>query len=160
MKRLKQTFIKSTLLILLLSIAIACSSDSDDNNNDDLDNDFFAKVDGTDFNTNYIIATQLVNSEVILITAETSDLEQIQLMLPGNIVEGTYNFNDFSFGSLIGGSYSPLNTESNFETFKNTGTITITEYNASNKVIKGTFSSETETKNITEGNFDITYIVL
>lgn len=157
MKQNIKNLIKITLVTFLIFSTSACKKD--DNNEGEVgtsDSEFSARIDGEQFETSYILAFQLTASKMITITAETSEKEQIQLLIPGNITPGTHAINDLLTQPYVLGSYSPLNTEDYFEALTS-GTINITTYDTATTTIKGTFSCQTQNVTITEGVFDLVY---
>jgi hypothetical protein len=120
------------------------------------DNKFSAKLDGADFaSTNVSVATVMGK---IAITAKRGNVENIALLVPGDVKVGTYNVDD---NYVIRYSKS-MNAEGLFDG-KSGSTITILKHDQTKKTISGTFSSTTvsytttEKHEITDGSFDVSY---
>lgn len=152
------------LLIAFLGLALgitSCNKDDDGNNstNNQTLNSFFAKVNGVDFNAQFISALKVGNA--ITITGSILEEDEIRFIIPSSIVEGSYEFGN-PFSNAVFGYYSKSNNES-FDGEAESGILVISKIDISNKRIEGTFNfiatsidgNPSNTKNITDGNFKI-----
>lgn len=123
------------------------------------ENDFFAKVDGVEFEEETIngVLVTLGGISTIGISATINTTRVIGLNLDGNITPGEYELSTFGVPS---GLYSISFSES-FSSEK--GKVTITSHDKTNKRITGTFEFTASSVlisgsyEITEGSFDVTY---
>lgn len=130
-------------------------------------NEFFAKVDGVDFDPISIIAQRemLGDDAIINIRALNNDGDLIRIDIPENLTEGTYDMVSLSDGTQLIGMYNPALTASENLT-SNPGTITITDINAYTGDIEATFSFtgsdplgiDPAVVEITEGSFTVDYL--
>lgn len=121
-------------------------------------NTFFAKLDGADYNPTNVDGFK--NSGKISIVGRRGNVENISIVVPDNILPGTYDFDFFGdYMAIYNQDSSGSNTYGS-----DSGSITITAHNVSTKKIVGTFNFvgtsffSPTTKNITNGSFDVTYI--
>lgn len=123
-------------------------------------NTFFAKVDGEEFVEDSIngAALSLPGMSTISITATKNSLETIGLTFDADIEPGDYSFSGLSTPLA---QYNLSFTDSNL----GEGTFTITSHDKENKRIIGTFLftasplfGGTQSYEITEGSFDVTYL--
>ncbi len=129
------------------------------------ENSFFAKVDGVEFEEDVVIGSllSLPGFSSIGISATKNSGETIGFNLDAAILEGEHTF--------VAIAVSPSDTVGLYnlsatETYVANGTITITSHDVVNKRITATFefiaepalgSTNTDTFEITEGEFDIVY---
>lgn len=152
------------LLIAFLGFTlgiIACNKDGNENNstNNQASNSFFAKVNGSDMNAQFISAQKVGNA--LTITGSILEEDEIRFIIPSSIVEGSYEFGN-PFSNAVFGYYSKSNNES-FEGEAESGLLVISKMDITNKRIEGTFNfiakstdgSPSNTRNITDGNFKI-----
>ncbi|WP_298474792.1 hypothetical protein [uncultured Maribacter sp.] len=156
MKQILNNYISKTIAILLIVLSTACKKDSNDSSNELNSNTFTAIVEGEDFTSTDILAVQLSASKKITITAESKDSKVIQLILPGDITEGTFKIFDLLNTPQILGGYSPVTSVDSFEPLTS-GNITITSFNDATNTIEGTFNANTSTITITQGAFNIKF---
>jgi len=123
----------------------------------DVNNTFTAKVDGVEFEETLLSGT-LINGNIGIVATRDS-VDSIGLTFQSDIGPGNY---DFAFGSAPFGQYNIFTpTTSNIAD----GSFAITSHDIPNKRIIGTFSfvaeafggGATDSYDITEGSFDITY---
>lgn len=127
----------------------------------DSENTFFAKIDGEEFIEDAIsgMAVSLSGTTTININATKNSIETIGLTFDIDITPGDYSFGDLSTPLAY---YNPSFTES----FTGEGTFTIISHDKANKRIIGSFAftgtsfvvGSDETREITEGSFDVTYL--
>ena len=95
----------------------------------------------------------------ISIIGRRGNTENIGIVLPDNILPGTYDL-DF-FGDYV--AIYNQDSSGNNAFASDSGTVTITTHNVTTKKIVGTFNFvgssffSPTTKNITNGTFDVTY---
>ncbi len=131
--------------------------------NDDPRNEFFAKVDGVDFIADSISVTEPVigNVHMIKIEARTSSRELIRIDVPRSLGVGTFDMEHISDGTKLIALY---NNNTNGENLtSNPGTITISEFDLEEGVLKATFQftgtdplgQDPRVVEITEGSFTV-----
>ncbi|WP_395044519.1 DUF6252 family protein [Flavobacterium sp.] len=122
------------------------------------ENTFFAKLNGADFTPTNIDGFK--NSGIISLVGRRGSVENIGLFLPDNVTPGTY---DISFGGEYSGTYI-LNSTGEGVFGGDSGSITITSHDVTNKKIIGTFNFigtsffSPATYNVSVGTFNITYL--
>ena len=121
-------------------------------------NEFSVDIDGTPWSTSstYINAIEVGNT-IISITAGQSDgLKNFSLFLPSETTPGTYDL-----GPLVDPDYTISYSEENNVYFVQSGSITITQHNQSNKHIESVFnfvgSNGSNTIDFTNGEFSVDY---
>lgn len=107
---------------------------------------FNAKVNGNLFMP--ITVSSRNTGNAILTSASSADATLV-ISVPANVVVGVYSLPRAGFAARYQGTDGPESTTG--------GLIEILEHNITAKTIKGTFSFVTETTEITEGLFDVTY---
>ncbi len=147
-----------TLVTLLFFTLILSSCSKDDNNGSGLgEGTLTAKVDGVSFNST--LGVQAFNSNGALSLTGAKAGEQISIVIPSYNGPATFNI---ASGSVFAtySTTSPIGTWS-ASMVSGSGSIIISDHSGGR--IKGTFSftatsggSSVTTKNITEGQFDIT----
>lgn len=105
----------------------------------DPQNKFFAKVDGVDFIADTLRVTEPVvgNVHMIKIEARSAKNELIRIDIPHALGVGTFNMVKISDGSKLIASYNANAGGENLTS--NPGTITITEFDLEEGVLKATF---------------------
>lgn len=119
-------------------------------------NNFFAKVDGTEFvDVDIMAATiDISGQEYISLAADTASGDDMTISVRSNLATGTYNIT----GDIAADKVQTICTLGGTEYHGMSGSITITSKTADR--IKGTFHYVTDgspTKNVTEGSFDVMY---
>lgn len=107
---------------------------------------FTTQVNGNAFSPTLVSA--VVSSGTIIIGG-ADDTRTVLIRVPTGVEEGTYDlpFAGFSAAVAEGGTTEEADT----------GTIVIVEHNTDTKVIKGTFSFETASNTVSQGQFNVTY---
>lgn len=127
------------------------------NNTSPSNNSFFAKLNGQDYNPTNVDGFK--NSGMISLIGRRGAVENISLVVPDNIVPGTYAI---EFGGDVTALYV-MNSTGEGVFSGDPGTLTITSHNTSTKKIVGTFNFtgtsffNTTTYEVTAGSFNITY---
>ena len=123
-------------------------------------NSFFAKVNGTEFVEDTVLAISLSTGGMasIAISATKNNNQTIGLYLNTDVAPGTYDF--VGFGAIPAAQYNV----STSEITNGNGTFTITTHDIANRHIVGTFQFTASpfigtgaTYEITEGSFDVVY---
>jgi hypothetical protein len=120
---------------------------------------FVAKVNGTDFNQNDLLAitTDFGGTEFISIGAANAADNSLTVSVKSSLGPGTYSITGNVATDPVQISYALSSDD--FGTIANAGTVTITEKTATR--VKGTFSGvvviNAVTYNITAGSFDVEY---
>jgi len=132
-------------------------------NNQSPNDVFLAKVDGEDFVSETLSVTQTTigNVNMINIIGENNLGQTLRIDFPQDLGVGTFAMEALSDGTKIIGLYNQNNGGENLTS--NPGTLTITEYNTGEGIIKGFFEfTGTDPLNIdptvveiTEGNFEL-----
>lgn len=170
MKSLKFTYL---LFILASFVFISCENEpltgtfTDEIGDGDTSSEnggFYAKVDGVEFQEEYVtsaLETSTTPGTITLLAVRNAS-ELININFPADIVPGDYDFN--SFGD-ISAQYALNQTTTGY---LGEGTLTITSHNSATGKIVGTFSyvaiqlipvpGTPASFNITEGSFDVTYL--
>ena len=106
----------------------------------DPQNKFFAKVDGVDFVADTLTVTEPLvgNVHMIKIEARSSKNELIRIDIPRALGVGTFQMLKISDGSKLIASYNANQGGENLTS--NPGTITITEFDLEEGVLKATFA--------------------
>lgn len=122
-------------------------------------NSFFAKLDGVNFVQTILFAQKISLSNKISIVANRGGgAEAIGINFPADIAAGAYTFS--AFGDYVG-QYTLTVGDPGFAA--DSGTLTITSHDTTNKRVIGTFDFTatsflgTGSHKITEGSFDIKY---
>ncbi len=146
-----------------IAFTIDDSNDDGGGNNNNPNNVFFAKVDDVDFIADTIEATQVPVSEVNMINviAHNTEGQTLRLDFPQDLGVGTFPMEALSDGTKIIGLYNANNGGENLTS--SPGTLTITEYNTTEGIIKGTFeftgsdplNIDPTIVQVTEGNFEL-----
>jgi hypothetical protein len=149
---------KKNVFILLLAVMMvtffSCKKDSSDNNTDDTTASFSLKFQGTTWTGSTFAATHLtVNNTTQISAYKSGTSDQIVLAFSGSGT-GTYTFNDNNMGSAVVGTL----TCSSLFSDTPVGSIVITKYDDSKKLISGTFSFDGQSLygtvyHITDGKF-------
>ncbi len=136
------------------------------NNPVTITNSFTALVDGVEFNEAYYTGLESPGANSIVITATAQgNFPSIGLAFPNTITPGTYTFQG-SFGSRRGIYNVSNSANGQYSASNGTGTLEIISHNLNTNEIEGKFSfvaspnmgnSNTNTYNITEGEFAIKY---
>ena len=173
MKKTYFNFVATILLVVLIGVVSSCkkeeAEDNNNNNNEDpptsVQDSFFAKIDGVNFNPTTIITSS--TSGNLQIQGSKPNGQGIQIKVPASIAAGNYTFNG-DFGNNIG-LYIPetiAGVNNTMSADSGTGSLVIISNNTTNKIIKGTFSfvatpsmgsSATGSVNITQGTFEVNY---
>ncbi|GEQ85272.1 hypothetical protein ULMS_07800 [Patiriisocius marinistellae] len=155
---MKITKLFSVLILGLLVTLAACGGDDDNNEEQQGQNSFMATLNGVDYIPQFVTSFKTVSLNNILITGDMGTGETMQLFLSGDVTPGTYEWSTITMAQ-----YS---TTGDFEDggFANTGNVTVTAHNSSEKTISGTFNfttipsmSNQTVYTITEGEFSVTY---
>lgn len=127
---------------------------------------FFAKVDGVDFNPESVTTTlnEVAGVPVVKIVAVTAEGEIMRIDIPEDLGLGTFEMESLSDGTKLISLYNPATIGENLTS--NPGTITITKFNTFTGIIEATFSFtatdplgiDPTVAEITEGNFEVDYI--
>lgn len=165
--------IKPLMLLFLFISTVATSCSGDDDNNQDQNtfaNSFFCKVDGADFNPQFVSGfNSTISSNTILINGAKSisatQTTGINIFVPNNIPAGTYSLTpDATADYYVYAQYYTPNDEFENVGESATGSLVITEHNTETNTISGTFNFTTNptaatgaTYTITEGTFTINY---
>lgn len=156
----KITLFKKVFLIAILFLAAACNRSDDE---DAANATFFlkAKVDGQQVNMEgeYLCIYTKLPTNGFVITATNADATETFTFTStsATLAVGNYSFQNAS-GNIVLGQY--VKNDDYYSTMQTTGgTFSITNIDAANKIIKGTFSFSPKlmggstTKIITEGSF-------
>ncbi len=146
-----------------ISFTIDDTSNTGGGDNNATNDVLFAKVDGVDFIAETIETTQTTVGEnnMINVIAHNTNGQSIRLDFPQDIGVGTFSMETISDGTKIIGLYNANSGGENLTS--NPGTLTITEYNSSEGIIKGTFeftgsdplNIDPTIVEVTEGNFEL-----
>jgi hypothetical protein len=149
---------KKNVFLLLLAVMMvtffSCKKDSSDATTDTTPG-FSLKFQGTTWTGSSYNATHLTYNNVTQINAyKTGTSDQIVVAFTG-AATGTYTLNDNNIGTAVIGSYSFSSLFSDIPV----GSIVITKYDVSKKLISGTFTFDGESfggsvYHITDGKFD------
>ncbi|MFT5250529.1 MAG: hypothetical protein ACI93P_002271 [bacterium] len=131
-----------------------------------IDDVFFAKVDGVDFNAESVTTTlnNVAGVSVVKIVAVDEAGEIMRIDIPEDLGIGTFNMEALSDGTKLISLYNPASVGENLTS--NPGTITITKFNIFTGIIEATFNFtatdplglDPTVAEITEGNFEVDYI--
>lgn len=144
----------SWIVLLFLCVGFSsCSKDDDGNNdsNDDTANTFYIKAKINDENYSSSVGTSSSGNK-LSISGISLDEESYIIMIsfPIDITVGTYDLSDDVW---FGDYKASLWDSSNDYHSSNNGSITITEYDTTKGLIKGTFQFTIEGYIITNGEF-------
>ena len=127
---------------------------------------FFAKVDGVDFDSESVTTTlnDVAGVSVVKIVAVNEEGEILRIDIPEDLGLGTYDMLALSDGTKLIGLYNPASIGENLTS--NPGKITITRFNTFTGIIEATFNFtatdplelDPTIAEITEGNFKVDYI--
>ena len=127
---------------------------------------FFAKVDGIDFDSESVTTTlnNVAGVSVVKIVAVNEEGEILRIDIPEDLGLGTYDMLALSDGTKLIGLYNPASIGENLTS--NPGKITITRFNTFTGIIEATFNFtatdplelDPTIAEITEGNFKVDYI--
>ena len=127
---------------------------------------FFAKVDGIDFDSESVTTTlnNVAGVSVVKIVAVNEEGEILRIDIPEDLGLGTYDMLALSDGTKLIGLYNPASIGENLTS--NPGKITITRFNTFTGIIEATFNftatdpvgPDQTVAEITEGNFKVDYI--
>ena len=127
---------------------------------------FFAKVDGVDFDSESVTTTlnDVAGVSVVKIVAVNEEGEILRIDIPEDLGLGTYDMLALSDGTKLIGLYNPASIGENLTS--NPGKITITRFNTFTGIIEATFNftatdpvgPDQTVAEITEGNFKVDYI--
>ena len=165
--------IKPLMLLFLFISTVATSCSGDDDNNQDQNssaNSFFCKVDGADFNPQFVSGFNStgVSNTILLsasINASATQTTGINIFVPNNIPTGTYSLTpDATADYYVYAQYYTPNDEFENVGESASGSLVITEHNTETNTISGTFNFVTDptaatgaTYTLTEGTFTINY---
>jgi len=131
-----------------------------------IDDVFFAKVDGADFDAESVTTTlnDVAGVSVVKIVAVNEAGEIMRIDIPENLGIGTFNMEALSDGTKLISLYNPASIGENLTS--NPGTITITKFNNFTGIIEANFNFtatdplglDPSVAEITEGNFEVDYI--
>ncbi len=131
-----------------------------------VDDDFFAIVDGVDFNAESVTTTlnEISGIPVVKIVALSENGEIMRIDLPEDLGLGTFTMENLSDGTKLIGLYNSGTGGENLTS--NPGTITITKFNINTGIIEATFSFtatdpigvDPTVAEVTEGAFKVDYI--
>ncbi|MFT4801298.1 MAG: hypothetical protein ACI93N_001068 [Flavobacteriaceae bacterium] len=131
-----------------------------------IDDVFFAKVDGVDFDAESVTTTlnNVAGVSVVKIVAVNEAGEIMRIDIPEDLGIGTFNMEALSDGTKLISLYNPASVGENLTS--NPGTITITKFNTITGIIEATFDFtatdplglDPTVAEITEGNFEVDYI--
>jgi hypothetical protein len=150
---------KIITLALLAAVMIAstsCKKKSDSTDTSGTSPSLSMKFNGTSWTATTISAAYLsYNTSTTITTLKSGTSDQFVLIYAGKGT-GTYNFGDdeaFGSGNIGSVSFSTVTS------FYPTGSVIVTSYDATKKLISGTFSFTSDKKdassfNVTEGKFD------
>lgn len=110
----------------------------DDGDGEDREDEFFAKVNGEDFNAETLAITESVisNNRMIKIEARTADHQLIRIDVPKSLGVGTFEMETLSDGTKLIGVYKTSGSEN---LTSHNGTMTITEFDLIGGVLAATF---------------------
>jgi hypothetical protein len=127
---------------------------------------FFAKVDGVNFDAESVTTTlnEVAGVSVVKIVAVNEEGEIIRIDIPEDLGLGTFDMEALSDGTKLISLYNPASIGENLTS--NPGTITITKFNTFTGIIEATFNFtatdplgvDPTVAEITEGNFEVDYI--
>ena len=127
---------------------------------------FFAKVDGIDFDAESVTTTlnEVAGVSVVKIVAVNEAGEIIRIDIPEDLGLGTFDMESLSDGTKLISLYNPASIGENLTS--NPGTITITKFNIFTGIIEATFNFratdplgiDSTVAEITEGSFEVDYI--
>tara|TARA_R110000787_G_scaffold17180_2_gene54214 strand:- start:8 stop:1405 length:1398 start_codon:yes stop_codon:yes gene_type:complete len=127
---------------------------------------FFAKVDGVDFDAESVTTTlnDVAGVSVVKIVAVNEAGEIMRIDIPEDLGVGTFTMEALSDGTKLISLYNPASIGENLTS--NPGTITITKFNTFTGIIEATFNFtatdplglDPTVAEITEGNFEVDYI--
>ena len=127
---------------------------------------FFAKVDGIDFDAESVTTTlnEVAGVPVVKIVAVNELGEIMRIDIPEDTGLGTFDMESLSDGTKLISLYNPASIGENLTS--NPGTITITKFNTFTGIIEATFSFtatdplgvDPTVAEITEGSFEVDYI--
>ncbi len=131
-----------------------------------VDDDFFAIVDGVDFNAESVTTTlnEISGIPVVKIVALSENGEIMRIDLPEDLGIGTFTMENLSDGTKLISLYNSGTGGENLTS--NPGTITITKFNINTGIIEATFSFtatdplgvDPTVAEVTEGVFKVDYI--
>lgn len=142
-------------LMMLVVAATMFSACGDDNSGDD-DSTAVAEyvnatIDGTAFASNSTVSTQGSSSFSF---GGVKSSKEILITLPAAYTLGTHTISSSGYSNVYKIEYYPnLSTNGLTPIAMTSGTITITEINATNHTVKGTFTGTNGTYSITNGTF-------
>lgn len=148
----------------LIFTSISCATD-DDNQNDtnDSSQSFFAKVNGVDYNPEFISGFETEISNALVITGAMGDGEQLQLFFLNTTAPGTYNFADDTNLGIQAYYQASDGSADDVAAFATSGSLTINTLNTADQTVSGTFNfsgtvpNTGENYTVTEGSFDVSY---
>ncbi len=117
-----------------------------------------AKVNGEDFSAD--VSGNLVAGKILLSAVAENFTPAIRMNFPASVEVGE------TYSLISDDGYAQYMNKDGMQTLAITGSVTITEYNKTSKIIKGTFSFSTETGLyapsyvVTEGSFNCLYYVI
>ena len=148
---------KNVFVLLLAAMMVtffSCKKDSSDANTDSTASGFSVKIQGTSWTGSTYVAAHLTFNNTTQITAyKSGSSDQVVIAFTG-AATGTYTFNNSNLGSAVIGSvaYSSLFSDTPV------GSIVVTQYDVSKKLVSGTFSFDGQSLagtvyHFTEGKF-------
>jgi hypothetical protein len=127
---------------------------------------FFAKVDGVDFDAESVTTTlnDVAGVSIVKIVAVNEQGEIMRIDIPEDLGLGTFEMESLSDGTKLISLYNPASVGENLTS--NPGTITITKFNTFTGIIEATFAFtatdplglDPTVAEITEGSFEVDYI--
>jgi hypothetical protein len=146
---------KNVFILLLAVLIVTCFSCKKDSSEDSTTPGFSLTFQGATWTGSSYTATHLTATNSTQITAyKSGTADQIVVAYTGSAT-GTYTFNDSNMGSAVIGSI----TFSSIFSDPPVGSIVVTKYDVSKKLISGTFTFDGQTfggtvYHITNGKFD------
>ena len=126
----------SLTLVIMMVIFFSCKKDSTDATTDSTASSFSVKVQGTTWTGSIYAAVHFAFNNTTQITASKSGTsDQVVIAFTGSGT-GTYTFGDSNLGSAVIGSVAYSSLFSDIPV----GSIVVTKYDASKKLVSGTFS--------------------
>ena len=159
-----KTSLTSLLAFCLLFVtAISCSSDDDNQSNSDTSQSFFAKVNGIDYNPEFVTGFETEISNALVITGSMGDGEQMQIFLSATTPIGTYDFADDTNLAIQAYYQATDGSANDVAAFAISGSLTINTLDTTNQKVSGTFNfsgivpNTGETFTVSDGTFNVSY---
>ncbi len=168
MKTYMMNILKPSVLLLVVALStfsFTSCKDDDEGGPAQSSAQFFAKVNGADFNPEFVTGFSQSLPNNILLTGGMGNGEQIQLFIPKDVTVGTYDYGDPTSSHIA--YYQKIDGDAlDVAAFATSGSITISEHDVSTKTLEGSFNFDgmipntQESFTITSGTFDLTYEAL